>query len=117
MSRAAKRAEDLKFLATVTEYAERVVDVSDEGFSFEAALNIGTMKMQWETFDEQEIPVRNIHSWLQRALETLCDDETVIVWESLYFLVKKYVIDPKTKLASILVYDIPDQQHKVYFFR
>ena len=122
MSNAAKRAEDIAFLADVTQFSVRMVDYFHPEFSWDAevqdaTLKVHTMGMQWEVLDEEEIPVREIFCWLKRAIETFCDDEFVNVWEGLYFIVKKFVVDPKTGLASVCVYDVPDQQFKIYFFR
>ena len=97
--------------------SEPGVLVSESGVLVSEPGRHHTMGMQWQVLDEEEIPVGELHCWLKRATETFCDDECVNVWEGLYFIVKKFVVDPKTGLASVCVYDVPDQQFKIYFFR
>lgn len=73
--------------------------------------------LQWMKIDDMEAPVTELHHWLVEFHKHYGLDKQVNCWESVCFWVLELEVDLEGKLASVYVFDVHDQEHKMFFFK
>lgn len=111
-----QRAQQAAFVAAATQCAiVEKVEFRDPGVSLPAIIAKAKQDLEWMPLDSVQEPVVQLHHWLVERRQNFSQDRQVICWESVYFWVQDFQVDPVCKLATVCVFDVYDQEHKIFF--
>ena len=111
-----QRAQQAAFVAAATQCAiVEKVEFRDPGVSLPAIIAKAKQDLEWMPLDSVQEPVVQLHHWLVERHQNFSQDRQVICWESVYFWVQDFQVDPVCKLATVCVFDVYDQEHKIFF--
>ena len=112
-------ASKVAFLEKVTYYAV-IEPISDES-ELMNGLNSSQLRelkgMEWFLVEDEPHPTVSLLSWMKDIQTNVFQDNRVILFEALQYLVEQSLVDLDSGIAAVVVFDVYDQVNKLILFK